>query len=59
MTTPPTLAKEFEGLEDEILDTSLKEDDSSLAEQAQAQLNALLQVEKDGELLTEPIPRAS
>ncbi|MBK9586484.1 MAG: hypothetical protein KA099_07580 [Alphaproteobacteria bacterium] len=52
VTTPPTLAKEFEGLEDEVLDTSLKEDDSSLAEQAQAQLNALLQVEKDGELLT-------
>lgn len=52
VTTPPTLAKEFEGLEDEVLDSSLKGDEASLAEQAQAQFNSLLQVEKDGELLT-------
>lgn len=52
VTTPTTLGKEFEGLEDEVLETSLKDEDASLSEQAQAQLNSFLKVEKDGELLT-------
>ncbi len=52
VTTPPTLAKQFEGLEDDVLETSLKDEDASLTEQAQAQFNSLLQVEKDGELLS-------
>lgn len=50
--TPEGLSREFRTLAGEIVIASLKGEDVSLGEKAQARLNEVLQVEKDGELIT-------
>ncbi|MCB1555727.1 MAG: uroporphyrinogen III synthase HEM4 [Alphaproteobacteria bacterium] len=50
--TPQGLSDEFKGLAGDIVVASLKGEDVSVREKAQARLNSVLQVEKDGALLT-------
>ncbi len=50
--TPEGLKGEFKGLAGEIVVASLKGEDVSVRERAKARLNNIMQVEKDGELIT-------
>lgn len=50
--TPEGLKGEFSGLAGDIVVSSLKGEDVSVREKAKARLNEILQVEKDGELIT-------
>lgn len=50
--SPSTLASMFDSMSGKVVQSSLEGEDGSLAEQAKAKLNSLVQVEKDGELLT-------
>lgn len=50
--TPEGLTEEFKTLSGEIVVDSLKGEDVSVQEKAQARLNELFQLEKDGELVT-------
>ena len=52
VSTVPSLGRELDGLEEEVVQASLQEDDVTLGDQAAAQFNNLIKVEKDGELLT-------
>lgn len=50
--SPSTLASMFDSMSGKVVEASLEGEDASLGEQAKAKLNSLVQVEKDGELLT-------
>lgn len=50
--TPGRLSGEFKGLAGDIVVSSLKGEDVSVQEKAKARLNEILQVKKDGELIT-------
>ncbi len=50
--TPEGLSGEFKGLAGDIVVSSLKGEDVSVKEKALARMNDILQVEKDGELIT-------
>lgn len=50
--TPQGLSNEFRGLTGEIVTASLRGEDVAVGERARARMNELLQVEKDGELIT-------
>ena len=50
--TPEHLSKEFSGIAGEVVAASLKGEDITLSEKAQARLNDVFQLEKDGELVT-------
>lgn len=50
--TPEGLKGEFRGLAGDIVVASLKGEDVSIQERARARLNEVMQVEKDGEMLT-------
>ncbi|GJL86163.1 MAG: uroporphyrinogen III methyltransferase [Micavibrio sp.] len=50
--TPEGLSAEFRGLAGDVVVSSLKGEDISVQEKAKARFNDLLQVEKDGELVT-------
>ncbi|MCB9987741.1 MAG: uroporphyrinogen III synthase HEM4 [Rhodospirillales bacterium] len=57
--TPDGLSSEFRGLAGDIVVSSLKGEDVSIQEKAKARLNDVLQVEKDGELITGTDTQAS
>ncbi|MDH5722798.1 MAG: hypothetical protein OEY94_05710 [Alphaproteobacteria bacterium] len=50
--TPDGLSNEFRSLAGDVIESSLKGEDVSLLEKAQARMNNLLAIEKDGELIT-------
>ncbi len=50
--SPSTLASMFDSMSGKVVEASLEGEDASLGEQAKARLNSLVQVEKDGELIT-------
>lgn len=50
--SPSTLASMFDSMSGKVVEASLEDEDATLGEQAKAKLNSLVQVEKDGELLT-------
>lgn len=50
--TPAGLSTEFKGLAGDIVVSSLKGEDVSIQEKAKARLNEIMQVQKDGELVT-------
>ena len=50
--TPSGLSNEFRSLTGDVIESSLKGEDVSLLEKAQARMNNLLAIEKDGELVT-------
>ncbi len=50
--TPEGLSNEFRGLAGDVVVSSLKGEEVSIQERARARFNNVLQVEKDGELLT-------
>ncbi len=50
--SPKSLSAEFRGLAGDVVVSSLKGEDISVQEKAKARFNDLLQVEKDGELVT-------
>jgi hypothetical protein len=50
--SPAGLSTEFKGIAGDIVVSSLKGEDVSLQEKAKARLNEILQVQKDGELIT-------
>lgn len=50
--TPAGLGSEFKSIAGEAVVSSLKGEDVSITERAKARLNEVLQIEKDGELLT-------
>lgn len=50
--TPQGLSNEFRGLAGDVVVSSLKGEEISLAERAQARMNDFLAIEKDGELIT-------
>lgn len=47
-----TLARMFDSASEDVVDSSLQGEGVTLAEQAKARLNSLVQIEKDGELIT-------
>lgn len=57
--TPAGLGSEFKSIAGEAVVASLKGEDVSITERAKARLNEVLQVEKDGELLTGTETQAS
>ncbi len=57
--TPSGLTNEFKSMAGEAVIASLKGEDVSLGEKAQAKMNELLQVEKNGELVTGTETQAS
>jgi len=57
--TPVGLKEEFKTLSGDVIVGSLKGEDVSVGERASARLNALIQVEKDGEMITGTPTQAS